>query len=409
MIFLISLIHIVFVGIFLFFHRSIEIGVLVAIYLVFVSKVFPPFDIIKKPRFLLSQTSESDSMMQSLYFSSAVLFYCALIGISLGISDYLNITADLRLFHYCVFFLTSIIYSIYFLSYPKNPTIFHIFRTHTTLMGIFLSGMVLYDVFIQFSSIPIFLGINLLLLVCGLVMVIILDNTITLTSHTITVYVTLFSLLSYCIVLVSFFDPSLKLYFISTLFFSVVLYVLFPFLIVRGEIPAHIPHLLWHFRNSILGITWWIFCFLFWSLFWGTGLHTGILFISLLFMFVFWSGVYIADDHNPIFFSGLFIILVSFCAYCLFYILPPGFMTIVTTLFLFCAIFLFFARFFREKIEERILGWGVVLFLCVCDFILIYQNYSLFSLSLLFFFQSFFWYWVYEIFHRYSHEKNQLL
>lgn len=87
MLFLTSLIHCIFAGIFFFFHRYVEMGVVIIVWVIFISKIIPPLDIIKRPKFLKQKLSESDAFEQSLYISSGILFYTALVGVALGIAN----------------------------------------------------------------------------------------------------------------------------------------------------------------------------------------------------------------------------------------------------------------------------------------------------------------------------------
>ena len=66
MLFLASLIHCIFAVIFFFFHRYIEMSVVIVIWIIFVSKIIPPLDVIRRPKFLKQKVSESDTFEQSL-------------------------------------------------------------------------------------------------------------------------------------------------------------------------------------------------------------------------------------------------------------------------------------------------------------------------------------------------------
>lgn len=98
---------------------------------------------IKRPAFLKIKTPENITLEQSIYVSSGILFYTALVGVFLGIAEALGVPADLHLFYYCAFFLTSVIYGLYLLFYPRNPNVFILFRTHTLIAGIVLGLLVM--------------------------------------------------------------------------------------------------------------------------------------------------------------------------------------------------------------------------------------------------------------------------
>jgi hypothetical protein len=70
MLILTSLIHALFATIFFFFQRYIEMGVVILIFGLFLSKIIPPLNIIRRPKFLLKETPEDKSFEQSLYLSS---------------------------------------------------------------------------------------------------------------------------------------------------------------------------------------------------------------------------------------------------------------------------------------------------------------------------------------------------
>lgn len=139
MIFLLATIHGIFITLFFIFERYIEGGTIGLIFLILLIKIIPPIDVFKKPQFLKKEVSGKESLYQSIYFSSGVLFYLALVGISISASDYFEISSNLRLFQYCIFFLSSIIYAMYLIFYTKSPGIVAIFRVHNIIMGIFLS------------------------------------------------------------------------------------------------------------------------------------------------------------------------------------------------------------------------------------------------------------------------------
>lgn len=139
MILLIAIIHGIFASLFFLFSRYVEMSVIGVFFLIFLIKVIPPIDVLKKPQFLNKEISEKESIYQSLYFSSGVLFYLALIGMSLSASNYFDISSNLRLFQYCIFFLSSIIYALFLIFYTRSPGIVSIFRFHCIIVGIFLS------------------------------------------------------------------------------------------------------------------------------------------------------------------------------------------------------------------------------------------------------------------------------
>lgn len=127
---------------------------------------------------------------------------------------------------------------------------------------------------------------------------------------------------------------------------------------------------------------------------------------SLLLLLGLWVWVYNTDDKNPLFFTGLLTVIGTFYGFMTFELIPPIFWMITLCLFVFSGGLVLLARLYRNMTEELILGGGSVIFFCASDVVLIFQNYGLFELSTLFFFQSFLWYGVYEIFHRQSHAKN---
>ena len=139
-------------------------SVVIAIWILFVSKIIPPLDVIRRPKFLKQKVSESDLFEQSLYLSSGILFYTALIGVSLGIANAVGVPVDLMLLYYCVFFLTSVIYGIYLLTYPKNPNTFVLFRTHIMIASVVLSFLTIGSLFFGINSMEGLLMINLALL-----------------------------------------------------------------------------------------------------------------------------------------------------------------------------------------------------------------------------------------------------
>jgi len=70
MILLVSLIHGIFVTIFFLFERYIEAGFIGFFLLIFLIKVIPPIDVLKKPHFLKKEVSPKESLYQSVYLSS---------------------------------------------------------------------------------------------------------------------------------------------------------------------------------------------------------------------------------------------------------------------------------------------------------------------------------------------------
>lgn len=170
-------------------------SVIIGIFVIFLSKIIAPLDVLKRPAFLKIKTPESTTLEQSIYISSGILFYTALIGISLGISDALGIPVNLHLFYYCIFFLTSVIYGIYLISYPKNPNVFILFRTHSLLAGTTLSLFILASVLFGFLDLEILIIINLALVIVGLAMVLLLDRNAPINTHVLAVYIFIFSII----------------------------------------------------------------------------------------------------------------------------------------------------------------------------------------------------------------------
>lgn len=407
---LLSLIHVVFLSIFFFFGRYIEMWAIVLVYTFFLSKIITPLDIFHRPAFFLSKTPDNKTLEQSLYLSSGILFYTALIGISLGISDYFNISVDLQLFHYSVFFLTSVIYGIYLLFYPKNPSAFLLFRTHTILAGLIVSGMVLGTLFFGLFYIGITMIINLILLTCGMAIVIILDRTIPKNTHILTVYFFVFYSCMLVLALLSFARPEVS----TSVFFVVAtlatLYLIFPFFLSKIVKDGYLKILSWHFSNFVLGISWACFFYFSWALFLSPEYSHLVTYVGFLLLFALWAWVYASEDHNPIFFSGMLIVVSTLYSYLLFSSgLFLEFWVITICLFIFAGLLLLSSMNYKNKTEELILAGGSVIFLCVADLVMIFQDYGLFQLSILFFFQSFLWYGAYEIFHRQSYVKNAAL
>lgn len=409
MLFLTTVIHTVFALIFFFFHRYLEMSIVIGVFVIFLSKIIAPLDVIKRPAFLKIKTPESTTLEQSIYVSSGILFYTALVGVSLGISNTLGVPFDLHLIQYCVFFLTSVIYGIYLLSYPKNPNVFILFRTHTLLVGGILGLLVLCSVLFGFFNIEILLLINLLLSIVGISMVILLDRNSPQSTQMLAVYVLIFASICTVIGILSFFSAGLPVTVFVILFTITILYIFFPSVIEKAYLRKNIPVLLWHFSNCLLGLSWAIFLYLFWSLFWGYMDDQLIVSFSLFLLLGLWLWVYNTDDRNPIFFTGMVSILATFYGFMTFQILPPIFWMITLCLFIFSGGLILVSRFFRYAPEELILAAGAVIFLCGADIVLIFQESDLFALSTLFFFQSFLWYGAYEIFHRQAHAKNGTL
>ncbi|MBP6921084.1 hypothetical protein KBB89_00870 [Candidatus Gracilibacteria bacterium] len=414
MLFLASLIHCVFAVIFFFFHRYIEMSVVIVIWIIFVSKIIPPLDVIRRPKFLKQKVSESDTFEQSLYLSSGILFYTALVGVALGIANVLGLPVDLRLLYYCVFFLTSVIYGIYLLTYPKNPNTFVLFRTHTMIASMVLSLLTMSALFFNLNTIDFLMMINLSLLTTGLAIVIILDRKIPIAVHITTVYFFILSMMCLVAGVVSIFtlDISIILFFI--LICIALLYLFFPPLLAKMFKQAHFPLISWHFSNCVLACSWAIFGYVFWSLFWGIEYQVLTILLDLFMIFGLWFWVYSAEEENPIFFSGMILALSTFIGYIAFMIFPPIFWVTAATLFVYAGGLLITSRGYKNKIQELILSGGAILFLCASDIVLIVQNNEfqvgdILTFALLFLFQSLIWYVTYEIFHRQSNVKKRAL
>lgn len=409
MLFLTAAIHTVFALIFFLFHRYIEMSLIIVIFVIFLSKIIAPLDVIKRPAFFKIKTPQNTTLEQSIYISSGILFYTALVGIALGLSEVLGIPADLHLFHYCVFFLTSVVYGIYLLSYPKNPNVFILFRNHSMLVWVIVGLLVQGSVLLGLYPLEPLVILNLLLSVLGLSVVVLLDRTAPTNVHVLSVYALIFACISTIVGTLSFFTGSTSsIIFVLTLALTG-LYIFFPSVIERAYIRKNIPALMWHFSNCILALSWAIFLYLFWSLFWGYMDDRMVISFSLLMILGLWLWVYNTDDGNPIFFTGMITVLATFFGFLTFQILPPIFWMITICLFVFSGALVVIAGFFKNKPEELILaGWSVI-YLCASDIVLIFQNNNLFELSTLFFFQSFLWYGVYEIFHRQANVKNRAL
>ncbi len=160
MLLLLSVIHVVFIVIFYFFHRYVEIGLISFIYMFFFSKTFSWADFFKKPAFLKSENSEKVTFEQSLYLSSGILFYTALIGLALGLATSFQVPIDFRLLDYCVLFLSSVIYILYFSFYPRNPHIFVLFRVHNIIAGLLCSLLVVFSLLFPYNSVTFWQIIN---------------------------------------------------------------------------------------------------------------------------------------------------------------------------------------------------------------------------------------------------------
>ena len=223
------------------------------------------------------------------------------------------------------------------------------------------------------------------------------------------VYVFIFSFICLIIGSLSLLSPGLPVYIFFLLFGLSGLYIFFPGALEKAHLKKHISMLSWHFSNCILGLSWAIFGYLFWSLFWWYMDDRIVVSASLFLLLGLWVWVYNTDDKNPLFFTGLIAVLGTFYGFMTFQIIPPIFWMITVCLFIFSGGLVLFSRLYKNATEELILAAGAVIFFCAADVVLIFQNYGLFELSTLFFFQSFLWYGVYEIFHRQSHAKNRAL
>lgn len=409
MLILTTVIHAVFASIFFFFHRYIEMSVVIGIFVIFLSKIIAPLDVLKRPAFLKTKTSESATLEQSIYVSSGILFYTALVGISLGISNALWIPVDLHLFYYCIFFLTSVIYGIYLISYPKNPNVFILFRTHSLLASTILNIAILASVLFGLLEMELLILINLFLVTIGLSIVLVLDRNSPLNTHILAVYAFVISAICMVIWIFSVFSAGVPLTVFGVLLVLTGLYIFFPDFLQKAYIKKNIHLLLWHFSNLILACSWAMFFYFFWAIFWGYMDDRLIISFSLFLLMGLWLWVYNTDDRNPIFFTGMISVLAVFYAFMTFEIIPPIFWMITVCLFVFAGGLVLVARFFRNNTEELILAGSSVIFLCWADIVLIFQENSLFALSTLFFFQSFLWYGAYEIFHRQANAKNRAL
>lgn len=413
MIFLVALIHGIFVTVFFLFERYIEASCIGLCFLIFLIKVIPPIDVLKKPQFLKKEISPKESLYQSVYFSSWVLFYLALVGISISASDYFDISSNLRLFQYCIFFLSSIVYALYLMLYTKSPWMRVIFRIHCIIVGIFLTVLSVALV-VMGKNILWFMFLNSVFILFGLIAVLVLDKEIPYNTYLVALY-TFLALLFFSstafISMIAFFHVHYVLY---SLFFGTIviaaLYIFFPHILRKSLAISHSPYGVWHTRNTLLTLSWAIVFILLYFLFWGKEDVRDIIIMSLMVLIVFWSWVYVHTDRSPVFFSGNMLVLTALYAYVFFFVLPPLFWLLLLCLFVFVGILLLFSRYFYGKNEEQLLAINAVLFICVADFYFIFSgNYNLFLISILFFLQSFLWYGVYEIFQRHSHAKNELL
>lgn len=414
MVFLLSLIHCIFVVIFFFFHRYIEMSVVIVIWIIFMTKVIPPLDFFRRPKFLKQKISENDTLEQSLYLSSWILFYTALVWVALGMANVFGLPVDLMLLYYCVFFLTSIIYAIYLLTYPKNLNIFVLFRTHTLIASMVLSILVMSALFFWFNALEILLLTNLFLLASGLAVVIILDRNIPLTVHITTVYFFILAVL--CLVAGSAFLFALDLPIVVFFILLTIgwLYLFFPSLLERMYYQDHLPLVVWHFSNCLMACSWAVFGYVFWSLFWGYEREAMVILLDLSLLFGLWFWVYATEDENPLFFSGMTLTLSTAVWYVVFMIFPPVFWVVAATLFVYAGALLIASRGYRDKSQERILSGWAIIFLCASDIVLIIQHDmswvgDILTFALLFLFQSLIWYVTYEIFHRQANAQNPTL
>lgn len=243
-------------------------SVVILIWIIFVSKIIPPLDVIRRPKFLKQKVSESDTFEQSLYFSSGILFYTALVGVALGIAEVFGLPVDLTLLYYCIFFLTSVIYGIYLLTYPKNPNTFVLFRTHTLIASMILCILTMTALFFGVNTIDFFMMTNLFLLSMGLIIVIILDRKIPLAVHVTSIYFFLLTVMCLVAGVVSIFGADVSVILFFLLLALGCLYLFFPKLLAKTYKQTHLSLISWHFSNCILACSWAIFGYIFWSLFW---------------------------------------------------------------------------------------------------------------------------------------------
>ena len=198
--------------------------------------------------------------------------------------------------------------------------------------------------------------LNLLLSVLGLSVVVLLDRTAPTNVHVLSVYALIFACISTIVGTLSFFTGSTSsIIFVLTLTLTG-LYIFFPSVIERAYIRKNIPALMWHFSNCILALSWAIFLYLFWSLFWGYMDDRMVISFSLLMILGLWLWVYNTDDGNPIFFTGMITVLATFFGFLTFQILPPIFWMITICLFVFSGALVVIAGFFKNKPEELILA-----------------------------------------------------
>lgn len=413
MIFLVALVHGIFIILFSLFERYIEATFIGTFFLIFLIKIIPPLDVLKKPQFLKKEVSPKESLYQSIYFSSWILFYLALVGMSISVSEYFDISSNLRLFQYCIFFLSSVIYALYLILYTKSPGIRVIFRVHCIIVGVLLTVLTIMLVFL-WKGILWFMFLNSIFILAGLLGVLVLDKNIPYNHYLVTLYIFLVLLFSSWVGFISMMSIFHLHYVFYSLFFGLitlaVVYVFLPQLL-RRSLATHYTSLgIWHTRNTLLWVSWGVFLILLFTLFLGKTEVKDLVMMSMIVLIVFWSWVYLHTDRSPVFFAGNMLVLTSMYSYVFFYILPQDFWILLLFLFLFVGILLLFSRYFYGRDEEQMLAINAVLFICWVDFYFIFSDqYSLFLISLLFFLQSFLWYGVYEIFQRHSYAKNQLL
>lgn len=413
MIFLVAGVHAIFIAIFSFFGRYIEAISIGLCFCIFLIKIIPPLDVLKKPDFLKKSVSPKESVYQSVYLSSWILFYLALVGMSLSVSEYFDISSNLRLFQYCIFFLSSVIYALYLMLYTKSPWIRVIFRIHCIIVWVFL--MVLTIALIAFQKgILGFMFWNNIFILVWLWAVLVLDKDLPYNHYCVSLYTFLGLLFSTKIAFISMLTIFQPYYFFYSLFFGTIalagVYIFLPQLLRRSLAQQYIPFGVWHTRNTLLWVSWGIFVVLFYFLFWWKVAVQDLIMMSMIVLIVFWSWVYIHTDRNPLFFTGNMLVLTTMYSYVFLFILPQSFWILLVFLFIFVGLLLLFSRYFYGKQEEHILAIIAILFICWIDFYFIFSDqYSLFEISLLLFLQSFLWYGLYEIFQRHSYAKNELL
>ena len=150
----------------------------------------------------------------------------------------------------------------------------------------------------------------------------------------------------------------------------------------------NIYSLSWHFSNCILGLSWAALDTFFWSLFWWYMDDRVVISATLFLLAGLWTWVYNTDDKNPLFFTGLIAVIGTFMVlwhfrYC------RLFLDDYNLSFVFSGGLVLIARAYKNEVEELILAAGSVIFFCASDVVLIFQNYWLFELSTLFFFNHF--------------------